>query len=290
MSKVQPVVFSLALAGTLLGASQRPGELPVEEKETIRKSFTLPPSSGPCWVKVDNLDGSLRVTGATGNEVELVVDRTVRAESREKLDTARQEVLLAVEQKGSDVTAHVDAPWRCRDGGSSYRGWRYYGYRVRHDFEIRVPASASVWLRTVNQGEIVVRSVDGSYDVENVNGSVEMVDVAGAGHVYALNGKVRVLFARNPAGSSDFGSLNGNVDVYFRPGLDADLHFKTFNGAVYTDFTVTSLPPEPPQSERRDGKFIYRSNRFTGARVGRGGPDLRFDAFNGTIRVLERVQ
>ena len=293
MTNPWPVDFSLAAAGALLAAPQRSADLPIEEKETIRQSFTLPESAGIRWLKVDNVDGSLRVTGVPGNQVEVVVERTVRAESREKVATALQDVRLAIEQKGSDVVATVDAPWRCRDGnysGANYRGWRFYGYRVRHDFEVRVPASASVWLRTVNEGDIAVQGVEGRYDVENINGSIELVDAAGPGHVYALNGKVRVLFARNPTADADFGSLNGSVDVYFRSGLDADLRFKTFNGAVYTDFDVTALPPEPPTSERRDGKFIFKSNRFTGARVGRGGPVFRFDAFNGTIRVRERVQ
>jgi len=32
--------------------------------------------------------------------------------------------------------------------------------------------------------------------------------------------------------------------------------------------------------------FVYRSNEFTTLRVGRGGPELTFDAFNGDVRVL----
>ena len=38
----------------------------------------------------------------------------------------------------------------------------------------------------------------------------------------------------------------------------------------------------------RDGKFVYRSNRFTGARAGRGGPQIKLDAFNGNIRINAR--
>jgi hypothetical protein len=42
--------------------------------------------------------------------------------------------------------------------------------------------------------------------------------------------------------------------------------------------------------ERHDGKFIYKSNEWSAVRVGRGGPELSFDAFNGNIRILNRGQ
>jgi len=59
---------------------------------------------------------------------------------------------------------------------------------------------------------------------------------------------------------------------------------------AYTDFDVTALPGRPAVSERRDGKFVYKTNSFYGVRVGRGGPELKFDAFNGDIRIRQREQ
>ena len=91
-----------------------------------------------------------------------------------------------------------------------------------------------------------------------------------------------------PPGPSDFGSLNGDVEVAFRPGLSADMWLKTFNGSAYTDFDVTALPSRPAVREERDGKYVYKSNQFYGVRVGQGGPELKFDAFNGDIRIRNR--
>ena len=275
-------------AGLALGlAAAGDVRFDVEAVETIQKTFVFAAAGGK--LKIDNLDGSITVAAHGKREVELVIRRTLSAESKEKLETARQEVRLDLSQKGNEVVATVDAPWRCRDG-VNYRGPRFYGYRAGHDFDVKVPADTDLWVRTINRGEISIRGVDGGYDVENINGGVEMTDVSGSGRVYALNGKVRVLFSRNPKAESSFGSLNGNVDVYFRAGLAADLRFKTFNGGVYTDFPVSYLPPREPTREQRDGKFIYRSDRFSGVRVGQGGPELRFDAFNGNIHVRERAQ
>ncbi|MBZ5538710.1 MAG: hypothetical protein LAO31_22410 [Acidobacteriia bacterium] len=263
-------------------------DLPVVEKETIQKTLSFPNPSGTKGVKVDNVDGSIQVSGYDGPTVQLVVEKTTRARSKEDLQVAKKEVELKISEKGNAIELFVDGPFRCKDGSISHRGSRFDGYLVNFDFQLKVPRNSDLYLRTVNHGEIAIDNAEGKYDVENVNGGVKMKEVAGSGRVYALNGGVNVLFSRNPSAESYFGSLNGNVEVAFRPDLSADLRFKTFNGGAYTDFPVTALPNLTPVHERTNGKFVYKSNRFFGARVGAGGPELKFDAFNGDIRITKR--
>jgi hypothetical protein len=183
----------------------------------------------------------------------------------------------------------VDGPFRCkcRDGSVNFRGGDQ-DYRFRHEFEIKAPRDATVYLRNVNGGSVKVENVAGDYDVENINGSVEMLETAGSGRAYALNGGLKVLFRSNPRAASYFGSLNGKVDLFFQPNLAADLRMKTFNGNIYSDFEVTPLPAHGATAERRDGKLVYRADRFTGGRVGHGGPEIKLDGFNGDIRILKR--
>jgi hypothetical protein len=271
---------SLSLA-VWLGASG----LDVEEKETIQKTFDLASAGGE--LRIDNIDGSIHVAGQAGSAIQFIIEKTSRAESKEKIDLARQEVKLDLSQKENVVQAYVDAPWRCRDGGINYRGRRFDGYRVRFDFEVKVPVSTRLFLRTVNHGEIRVENTAGEFDIENVNGGIEMLEIAGSGRAYALNGNVKVVFSQNPKAEAFFGSLNGKVEALFREGLSADLLFKTFNGNVYTDFPVTYLPSRPPLRGQRDGKYVYKSDGFFGVRAGSGGPELKFDAFNGNIHVLK---
>ena len=166
--------LTLSLA-VCLGASG----LDVEEKETIQKTFNL--AAAARELRIDNIDGAIHVAGQAGSDIEFVIEKTLRAESREKIDFARQEVKLDLSQKENVVGAYVDAPWRCRDGGINYRGWRFHGYRVRFDFEVKVPPSTRLFLRTVNDGEIRVENTAGEFDIENVNGGIEMTEIAGKG-------------------------------------------------------------------------------------------------------------
>jgi hypothetical protein len=258
----------------------------VEQRETIEKTFAV--SGAARKVIVDNVEGSIQVTGRPGSEIRLVARKRLRADSPEKAAEARRDVSLDISQDGDTVRLYVDGPFRCRDGGINFRGRQ--GYHVRYDFELQVPPDTAVNLKTVNDGEIKVEGVAGDYEVENINGGIQMVEVSGSGRVYALNGRVQVLFRENPRAASSFGSLNGEVRVSFQPSLAADLRFKTFNGGVYTDFPVTYLPVQAASGERRDGKFVYKSNEWSSVRVSRGGPELSFDAFNGNIRILNREQ
>jgi DUF4097 and DUF4098 domain-containing protein YvlB len=103
-----------------------------------------------------------------------------------------------------------------------------------------------------------------------------------------VNGNVKVSFTENPHENSDFSTINGNVDLQFVRGLSADFRFKTMNGAVYSDFEMTSLPARPVSAEHRGSKFVFHTDRFTGGRIGNGGPEIKAENLNGDIRVLER--
>ncbi len=259
----------------------------IGQNETIQKTYTLS-GAAPKKLVVDNVFGSIHVTGYAGSEVRLVVRKTLRADSPEAAERARREVTLDISQDANTVRFYVDGPFRCRDGG--VRIHHRPGYQVRYDFDLQAPAGTAADLKTINDGEIRMDNVTGDYTVNNINGGIEITGAAGSGKVYALNGRVRVSFRENPRAASSFGSLNGEVRVAFQPDLSADLRFKTFNGGVYTDFPVSYLPLAAAAGERHNGKFVYKSNDWSAVRVGRGGPELSFDAFNGDIRILSQGQ
>ncbi len=256
----------------------------IEDKETVQRSFP-----GVRKIYVDAVNGSIRVTARPGADAQVTVDRVFRADVKEHIDEAGRDVKLDISQTGDELRLYVDGPFRCHCGdhdGVNFR--RRPDYSFQHDFDLRVPERVDLELRTVNKGEIRVERTAGKFDVSNVNGGVEMANIEGSGRVWALNGKVNVTFRKNPDAPSSFGSFNREVAVYFQPDLSADLQLKSFRGNIFTDFPVSYLPRVAAEGERRNGKFIYRSNKFMGARIGSGGPELKFETFNGEIRILKR--
>ena len=280
--------FEFLVSGWLaIGALSAAYGFDQEEKETIRRNFPA-----AARLEVDNVNGFIHVTGYNGSEIQMVAEKTIRAESQDRLDAAKRDVKLDTTQSGDALTFYVDGPFRCHcdDGRSGVRNRSHRDYRVTYDFDIKVPAATMLLLGTVNGGDVRVENTTGDFDVANVNGGIEMREVAGSGPVHTVNGKISVLFARNPAKNCSFKTINGSIETSFRPNLAADVRVKTFNGQAYTDFDVTPLPALSPVSERRDGKFIYRSDRSTGLRIGNGGPEFNFDTLNGSIRIINRGQ
>ncbi len=261
-------------------------DMPLKEQETIRKTFIL--SADHRSLEVDNINGSIEVVAADGNQVQMVVNKTIHAESKDKLEAAKKEVKLDVTEQPDLLKLYVNGPFRCNcnDGCDGWHGDR--GYSVNMDFQLQVPRSVNVRLKTVNGGHVNVRGVSGAFSVHNVNGGVEMQDIGGSGQARTVNGGVKASFRENPKEKSDFRTVNGNVELTFVRGLAADFRLKTFNGSVFSDFEMSSLPARPVNGEQRNGKFVFRSDRFTGGRVGSGGPEIKAENLNGDIRILER--
>jgi hypothetical protein len=97
-----------------------------------------------------------------------------------------------------------------------------------------------------------------------------------------------VTFRANPKDNSEFATINGPIELYFLCDLSADFRFKNFNGGVYSDYELSALPGKAAVPDRRNGRFVFRTDRFTGGRVGSGGPEIKIENLNGDIRVLQR--
>ena len=285
------ITFCLALlaSGTavLCLASSHSDRWPIREQQTSQKTLTL--SGAPLRLVVDNVDGYVHVTGASGSQVQVTAHKTVRAETESDLRDAKSEVNLNMTEKPGTVSVYYDAPWRCNGEGRGCHDQQRRFYNVSYDIDMQAPRNARLVVSTINNGDIRIDATAGDFDISNINGGIAMTGIAGSGDIHTINGPISVHFAKNPAGPTSFKSINGQLDAYFQRGLSADLLFKTFNGQIYSDFEVSAGAARVAQTEQHDGRFVYRSDRARSARVGRGGPELSFDAFNGNIR-LHREQ
>ena len=72
-----------------------------------------------------------------------------------------------------------------------------------------------VKLKTVNGGHVNVKGVSGIFSVHNVNGGIDMQEIAGSGQARTVNGGVKVGFRENPKENSDFKTVNGGVELTF---------------------------------------------------------------------------
>jgi hypothetical protein len=286
-----PRNFGLAQP-TLATAADDDFDMPVKQEETIRQEYPLAAAADHI-VDIDNVWGSIDVVGTNSNQVQVVIHKTIRAESQAALEQAKKEVTLQAMRDDTSVRLYVDGPFRCHNSNSDDGcccNWRRdrTGYLVKMDFQIQVPNRIRLALKTVNEGNIKVQGVAGDFSIRNVNGKIDVEDAAGSGRVRTVNGGVKVSFRSNPTTNSEFTTVNGEIELSFAQSLSADFRFKTFNGEIYSDYELSLLPARQPEQERKGSKFIFRSDRYTNGRVGTGGPEIKIDTLNGDIRVLQR--
>lgn len=254
----------------------------LEKNDTIKQVFQFSSPGKAKTVKVDNVFGAITVSGTAAATVSLEAKRSRRADSQEDLQKAEREVTLKMAEKDNVLDIYVDGPFRCRDGSHGECG---RDYMVTYDFDLQVPEQTTLVLKTVNDGDILVKNVKGEFTVRNVNGRIELQDITGPASCRTVNGRVSASFRENPAATCAFTTVNGDVDVRFTPGLAADFRLKTLNGEIYSDFPVSYLPAGPGEARREKGRFVYHSHGFQGVRVGKGGPEITMDTLNGDISI-----
>ena len=282
---------TMAIGVALIGSAhaQRSSRYDVMDDSAMTRTLVFAAGGGRT-LDVRNINGFIHVEGTNDSAVQMSIRKVIRAETRDDLAGAQRDVRLEFADNAPRVGATVTdtqrqvcgEPW---NDGDRDREWRRPHYEVRFDFTIRVPRDVALRLCTINAEDVIVNGTRGDFDVSNVNGLIEMRDVAGSGRAHTVNGPVTVTFTANPKQSSSFKTVNGNVDVSFPPGLAADFSMKTFNGGLFTDFETLPLAGSAPAAgERRNGKFVYRANEFTRVRVGNGGPEIAFETLNGNVR------
>jgi len=261
----------------VLSARSNDNDWREEDRETIHKSFKVAAGENVAKLISDQINGPIRVTGGSGTEITMTIEKRIRAEMKTDLEEAKRDVKLEFTQEGNTVRLFEDGPSHHNDG------WRHHHYNVVFECDIQVPSGAALDLRTMN-GSIEVKNVTGDYKVHTMNGKVEMDEIGGTGPVETMNGSVHVAFTRNPSKEASFHTMNGSVDIYFRSEPDADFTIETMHGGVFADFDVTSLPTTV-KGEISGNRNIYRTGGTMKVRAGRGGPPISLHTMNGSIRL-----
>ncbi len=300
MKRKAGILLLLAAAAVLAaGAAQRwtsdrDNDMKSFGKEDIVRTLKLADAGKPGELIVDNVFGPITVEAYDGKDIQLKARKIVYARDEARARKAEEEVKLDITEKGNTVEAYVDGPFREDEKGARRSGVhmrRDPGYRVYYGFTLKVPARTNLVLNTVLDGDIEVRGVEGTFDVRNVVGKVRLIDAAGSGEAQTVSAGLTVIFRRHPDGPCSFKSVSGDVEVDFPGEPSADFRFKTMNGEVYSDFDVTRLPKAVPVREERaekDGRFVYRSEGFTGVRAGKGGPEIKLETLTGDILIAKR--
>lgn len=238
LSGLSTAVF--ALVSLVPGVAWIFGGVPAAP-ETIRRTLSWPAGTTSRVLELSNINGSVRIVADDRADVAVTATRTV-----ERQDDASDPGPAVEFRQASDHLLVCGDGRHCGchlDRDDNWRGdRRRRETRVRVEFEVRVPRNTTLDVCTVNGGTLRVEGTEAPFTLRNVNGSLEMVGVKGAGRASTVNGRLDASFTAAPDGPTSFRTVNGRIDVTLPSTLSADLRLKTMNGALFTDFETVALP------------------------------------------------
>ena len=246
--KIKLLVFAVALAATgSLFAS-------VTEEETF--SFTLEDGGR---FSISNVNGSITVTGASGNSVEIIAIK--KADNQKDLD----EIEIEISHSANEIEIETEL------GDSD--GWFRNSTSGQVRYEIIVPDSTELdSVETVN-GDVTVSGVSGNVTAESVNGDLDISDLVGDVSLSTVNGSVNAAFAKCEGEQSiKTETVNGRVTISLPESSDVQITADTLNGGINgRDFGLDT-----------DKGFVGSD---LNGKIGSGSARLNIDTVNGSIKI-----
>ena len=112
--------------------------LKMKESEKIQKKIKFSDPLKPKSLFIDNIYGSIHITGTKGNEVKIKALKTIRGRTPQKIENAKKEVKLEISEKDNSLEIFVDGPFRYPDNTIRWNCEKT-GYTVQYDFDIQIP-------------------------------------------------------------------------------------------------------------------------------------------------------
>jgi hypothetical protein len=261
------IVLALSCAIQLTGASGHPTGTSMQSNEFHWRKQLAPGR----LIEIKGINGSVHAEPATGNEVEVV------AEKSSKRDDVNSVTIETVEHAdGITICAvypsrDVEKPNVCAPGAGGRMSVQNNDVTVT--FTVRVPAGVRFAGRTVNGG-VDASELAADVDARTVNGSVN-ISTTGLARAETVNGSITARMGNASwADNLQFKTVNGKVDVSFPATLSAQVDAETVNGDIQSDFPITVT-----------GRVSKRKLNGT---IGGGGRELHLRTVNGDV-VIRRA-
>lgn len=208
-------------------------------------------------LEVGNLEnGSVEIQGGDVSAIE--IHALIDAEAPSEVEA--KEIAGRVEVEADAGSVHARGPRT-----EHRRGWSV-------SYRIRVPRHYDISLAAEN-GSVDVSDVSGHMDLGSENGSVTLNRVGGAIRLKSENGSVDVTLEgpRLDGEGLDVESENGSVDVHVPATFAAHLDARSETGSMAVDFPVAVQGRLDPHHITTD--------------IGGGGPTIRISSENGSVSI-----
>jgi DUF4097 and DUF4098 domain-containing protein YvlB len=226
--------------------------------QEFHQTYALAPGGR---VALENINGSVHVTGWDRDEVK--VDAVKYARSKERLDEAK----IVIDASKDYVSIRTDYPEHnltFRDDDSDNP--------ASVEYTLSVPRSIRLDQIKLINGSLDIQGIAGEVRASCINGHLKASGLGGPVKLSTINNRLEAQFDRLGASSIELASVNGSVLLTMPSDSKAELEASTVHGGISNDFGLR-----------------VRNHRIVGhdlhGELAGGGPRIKLSNVNGTIEI-----
>lgn len=259
--RLVPVLILPAMIA-LAGCDIITANLRAEQTAVWHKTYQLAPGGS---VEIDNVNGRISVEPSAGQTVEVVATKKAKGGSDEAARAALDRMVISDSQSSTGIKIQTKMP---KHQGS------LFGHSGQVDYDVKVPAGATVRFETVNGG-IDLTGIRGSVHAETTNGRVSGHRIAGAVDASTTNGGIDFDITQVADGGVKLECVNGAIKLQLPREAKADVSASVTNGSIRTaDLPLTISGTQ--------------SRRHVAGQLNGGGPRIEVETVNGGVHLAAR--
>lgn len=262
LNKILPLFVIFAVAELSLATTL---------EETFKKRL---PAQDVQQVTLNNVNGSVLVSGWDKKEIEIIAYKKVRATSSEKARELLNKLDVEVVESGGEIEINTILP-RKRDRNGGFFSWllNISGFDVAVKYEIKVPLKMDLDLRSTNGG-IRIDNCKGMIKLTTTNGKITGDKISGNIIARTTNGSVEMEMLKvDIQEEMTLKTTNGSIRLYLPDDINVDVKAKTTNGSIRCELPLT--------------EGYEKSKRRLEGSINKGGPRIYLKTTNGSIKILE---
>ena len=242
-------------------AATEPGESGEEVREEFHQTY---PISLTGRVSLENINGDVQIK--VWDRAAVQVDAVKKAYRKDRLAEATIEV-NATEENIRIKTEYPDGPQNFRSGQGRWDN------PATVEYTLTVPRKVMLESIELVNGSCDIDGVEGSVKASSINGRLNVRGLMGEARLSTINGPLNATFNQlDEAKPIALGSVNGTVTLMIPSNSNASVRAGTVYGGISSDFAL----------KVKHGEYVGHS---MDGQIGTGGPKIKLNNVNGGIRV-----
>jgi len=237
------------------------GETGEELREEFHQTYPLSQNGR---ISLENINGGVQIK--VWDRAAVQVDAIKKAYRQNRLNEAKIEVNATEE----NIRIKTEYP----DENQNFRSdERRYDNPATVEYSLTVPRKAILESIELVNGSLDIEGVEGNVKASSINGRVNARGLMGEARLSTINGELTAIFAQlDDTKAISLGSVNGNLTLVVPSNANASIRAGTVHGGISSDFGL----------KVKHGEYVGHS---LDGQIGNGGPKVRLANVNGGIRI-----